>query len=481
MRTALGILVMIAGLAGLGLWAGYGRAPAIETDLSARAAQAIAPAIHDIAADVAGRDITVTGTADTEAERAALIAALDDIRGRRVIRDNLAVLPVADPYRFTAGKRADGRLTLAGNIPHDDLRASLPQPQAAELTRASGAPQGWGRALGAGLDALEPLNSGTLELRGAQGMLTGIAATPKEEAAARKALAAAPFVITADLIVIDDGRPDFTFDYDAALGGQLDGKLPAGTDMDAAAAALGLPALRGDAFASFGEDEGAADHIAILGDWLPEFDTLRLVRENRVSRVTGRVLPGVDGDLVAESLRRLLPGVGVDITTTDRLPDEGAKRVNARTGRAETFTGGFWLPDVNFQASRATCTAEARAILDRRQVNFLTGSARLGAQSIRTISELVSVIRVCTDGTGLRVDLGGHTDNTGDPGDNLTLSAARANAVRDALIARGIPAQTLTATGFGDTQPIADNDTEEGRAANRRTTITWSDLPTGEE
>lgn len=475
MRAGLGLLVLILGLAGLGLWAGLDHSQRIEADLTARGSAVAAEARHAVSVDVAGRDITVTGTADTATERDALLAALDDLRGRRVVRDALTVLPIAKPYLFTAGKQGDGTLTLSGNIPHDDLRAGLPQPQAAALTRAHGAPDGWGDALTAGLAALGIVNSGTLELRDAQGLFTGIVPTPTEEAAARKALAAAPFPITADLIVIDDGKPDFTLTYDAETGGQIDGKLPDGTDLDRAATALGLPDLSGDAFTSFGQDTGAAEHLAILGDWLPEFDSLTLIRENRISRLTGQVLPGVDGDLVAENLRRLMPGADITITATDRLPADGATRVNIRTGTAETFTNGVWLPNLQFEASRATCDAEAKAVLDRRQVNFVTGSARLGAQSVRTINELVAIIRVCTAQTDLTLDLGGHTDNTGEPEANLALSSARAEAVREALIARGVPADKLTATGFGDTRPIADNDTEQGRAANRRTTLTWSE------
>jgi outer membrane protein OmpA-like peptidoglycan-associated protein len=66
------------------------------------------------------------------------------------------------------------------------------------------------------------------------------------------------------------------------------------------------------------------------------------------------------------------------------------------------------------------------------------------------------------------VEVQGHTDNTGPKAWNDTLSQMRADSVRDFLIAGGIPADRLTAKGFGWAEPIASNDTAEGRQQNRR-------------
>jgi OOP family OmpA-OmpF porin len=66
------------------------------------------------------------------------------------------------------------------------------------------------------------------------------------------------------------------------------------------------------------------------------------------------------------------------------------------------------------------------------------------------------------------IEVRGHTDSAGPAGPNQALSEERAAAVVDELVARGVPEDRLTATGAGETEPIAPNDTEEGRARNRR-------------
>jgi OOP family OmpA-OmpF porin len=68
----------------------------------------------------------------------------------------------------------------------------------------------------------------------------------------------------------------------------------------------------------------------------------------------------------------------------------------------------------------------------------------------------------------LKVELQGHTDSKGPDAYNLTLSQKRADAVRNYLLKDGVPSTQITAKGYGEGQPIADNSTEDGRAKNRR-------------
>ena len=85
--------------------------------------------------------------------------------------------------------------------------------------------------------------------------------------------------------------------------------------------------------------------------------------------------------------------------------------------------------------------------------------------------ELNKVVKLMNDNPSLVVELGGHTDNTGTPEYNLTLSENRAISVRNYLIEMGIDEYRMFYIGYGLTMPIASNDTEEGRATNRRTEL----------
>ena len=83
--------------------------------------------------------------------------------------------------------------------------------------------------------------------------------------------------------------------------------------------------------------------------------------------------------------------------------------------------------------------------------------------------ELTKVVELLQKNPTLRIELGGHTDNVGRPEANQRLSEQRARAVYDYLVGHGINAARLSYRGYGETQPISSNETEEGRAANRRT------------
>ncbi|HXI20066.1 MAG TPA: OmpA family protein, partial [Gemmatimonadales bacterium] len=172
-----------------------------------------------------------------------------------------------------------------------------------------------------------------------------------------------------------------------------------------------------------------------------------------------------DGDGVVDTLDRCPntpAGTEVDATgcpvdsdhdgvidANDKCPGTPAgTRVDA-TGCPELFERGttLVLQGVNFDVGKVTLRPESRAILDRVAASLVANPT-------------------------VRVEVGGHTSSTGSRALNLRLSRARADAVRNYLIARGVPASQLTARGYGPDKPVAANGTAAGRAANRRVELT---------
>ena len=101
-------------------------------------------------------------------------------------------------------------------------------------------------------------------------------------------------------------------------------------------------------------------------------------------------------------------------------------------------------------------------------VYFNTGSAILKPESFTALNNLLEVMKLKQS---LIIEIGGHTDNVGNETSNLTLSQDRAESVKSYLIKNGISSNRISAKGYGQNQPIADNSTVEGKAKNRRTEV----------
>lgn len=107
---------------------------------------------------------------------------------------------------------------------------------------------------------------------------------------------------------------------------------------------------------------------------------------------------------------------------------------------------------------------EIGAELGLNPITFALGSSEITDAGKVELDKVVAFLQA-TPGA---IEIGGHTDSDGDPGYNQTLSQERADAVKDYLAAQGIPAESMTARGYGPDQPIAPNDTPENKALNRR-------------
>ena len=116
-----------------------------------------------------------------------------------------------------------------------------------------------------------------------------------------------------------------------------------------------------------------------------------------------------------------------------------------------------------------TGTATAADLkIELDNVLYSVGKAELKAESYATLNSLVSLL---TANASVKIEISGHTDNTGVASENLQLSEDRAHAVYDYLVGHGIAAERLAYKGYGDTQPMGSNDTEDGKKENRRTEL----------
>ena len=114
-----------------------------------------------------------------------------------------------------------------------------------------------------------------------------------------------------------------------------------------------------------------------------------------------------------------------------------------------------------------SCDSSLADLLAGARIEFRSSSAVIGSASNGLLDDVAEAVRACPG--SLRI--AGYTDSTGLPDANQQLSQARAEAVRNALIARGVPPDRLVATGYGEASPVASNATASGRAQNRRIEI----------
>ena len=158
---------------------------------------------------------------------------------------------------------------------------------------------------------------------------------------------------------------------------------------------------------------------------------------------------GRDTGIKPESVKQ-----GLASLTQMTLP--GGKVLNVKQGSFYYNLAGF--------LANPTDTAAPKSFIFEN-LNFEFGSAKLTPESVPTLNDLVDILKAYPS---VQVKLEGYTDNVGDAAENKKLSLARADATKEIMVTSGIDAGRITTAGYGEERPIASNDTEEGRAKNRR-------------
>jgi OOP family OmpA-OmpF porin len=153
----------------------------------------------------------------------------------------------------------------------------------------------------------------------------------------------------------------------------------------------------------------------------------------------------------------------------DALYDAAAAQI--RSNLPKDFPQGWQVKaDVSVKPAAApvdatVCQQLFSDLLARGKIRFESGRATIDPDSAGLLDRLIETALRCPTAN---IEIAGHTDTDGEDAFNQALSEKRAQAVSDYLVKAGLPADRFTATGYGSTQPVATNDTDEGKAQNRR-------------
>jgi OOP family OmpA-OmpF porin len=159
----------------------------------------------------------------------------------------------------------------------------------------------------------------------------------------------------------------------------------------------------------------------------------------------------------------------VGVTGSTDARDTVARILSSKLGDGQKFTLNIRydekLDPLLGLPTPEECAANVNTLLATHKINFEPGSAQIAKDARETLDKIAALMKQCPD---VPMEVGGHTDSQGGEEMNLDLSEQRAAAVIAALMERRVLTGHLTAVGYGETVPIADNSTEAGRETNRR-------------
>ncbi|MCH9741258.1 MAG: OmpA family protein [Epsilonproteobacteria bacterium] len=109
--------------------------------------------------------------------------------------------------------------------------------------------------------------------------------------------------------------------------------------------------------------------------------------------------------------------------------------------------------------------AKIKEVINLENINFELDKSNLTTESLVTIGKIATILK---ENSSVKVEIGGHTDSSGNDTYNLNLSQSRVDSVKAELVNQGVEKERLTSIGYGETRPLVSNDTEENRRINRR-------------
>lgn len=423
-----------ASVAGRAGWSAFVSAPTVETGLNAQL-ETLNANVGSLTTERDGLAQTVTNLTGERDELTNTLAEISSERNR--LNGTVAELTAErDGLRATVVTLTGERDTAMSDL--DALRSSLDDTQTSTANLA-GELDGSKAALAIATAQLVEKDAAIEDLTGQISTLTADVATLTDEMDAQKASMSSDqqqgAELTAKITSLEGNLADVTTGRQAALA-QVDTLTQTVQERDAQVADL-------------------TGQLANQADTGSEATT-------QVAALKGQVetLEAQNGDLTGQIS---------DLTAVVAARDEMIEELKATK---PAVTSANTAAPAGTAQMAAQCGARAGDVLQNAQINFSSGTANLRANSIPTMERLTGIALACSD-SGLAVEIGGHTDSQGSDESNQTLSELRAKAIAQFMIDRGVPAATLSPIGFGEAQPIGDNETREGRAQNRRISFEW--------
>jgi OOP family OmpA-OmpF porin len=426
----------------------------MEADLAAQSTAALKDTVLDKSRiTVAGRDVTFAADAFSEDGRRSALASVEAVPGVRLVNNETRLVPEAKPFVWSA-ERDVAKVTLSGSSPLPASKSKLLEAARADLggievvdqmNLSRGAPSRFDNVALLLLDQIAKLKEGKIELSDTKVSLSGMA----RDLGGREAIAAAlkglpqGFSVAAN----DIKAPPYIFQAykdPVAVTLTLTGYVPDNN----VHAALAVAAARkffnekvvDNLKASIGAPYGFAAVVVPALGALSRLSTGTLVVSDREVKLSGDAFY----DAAAVQIRA---GLGKDFPKDWQFKAE----ISVKPAAAPV--------------DATVCQQLFADLLAKGRIQFESGRATIDPDSAGLLDRLVETAQRCPN---VNIEIAGHTDGDGDAVFNQTLSEKRAQAVTDYLVKAGLPADRFTATGYGSTQPVAGNDTDEGKAQNRR-------------
>ena len=426
----------------------------LESDLAARSSAALKDTVLDKSrVAVVGRDVTFAADAFSEEGRRSAVASVEAVPGVRLVNDETRLVPEAKPFVWSA-ERDVVRVTLSGSSPLPASKAKLLEAARAalggvevvdQMNLSRGAPPRFDNAALLLVDQVEKLKDGKITISDSKVSLSGMA----RDLGGREAIAAAlknlpeGFSVAANEIK----APPYIFQAykdPVAVTVTLSGYVPDNNVHAAIVAAAGRKFFSEKVVDNLKASVGAPGGFA--GAVVPALGAL-----SRLST----------GTLVVSDREVKLSG--------DAFYDAAPAQI--RGNLVKDFPQGWQLKaEISVKPAAApvdatVCQQLFSELLGKGTIRFESRRSSLDPDSAGLLDRLIETALRCPTAN---IEVAGHTDSDGYNAANQALSEKRAQAVMDYLVKAGLPAGRFTAIGYGSTEPVAANDTDEGKAQNRR-------------